>query len=1452
MTQATPKDYWISPSALHIELNAIGDPDYIQASCVSGAQILVYVKDIIGYDAGHNYRRWPLQAAPTVFNSHAEKYVYAAIPRDMSLAASAWIVFPSEQIDIYGKNEQEEQVGDEKYYYIFLQGIITSSGDNGTVQRDWKIDGRIVYGYLSSDEAISAVGSETEWYNYSSVDDEIVTLLKDLTMKEGTKFRKLFANFINVIPKGSLAFDGQGALTGIADSVSTPNTSTDKIVTPDFVNNRSISKLHDDTAEGRITFNELIMAIKGMKIGGQNSRYGVDDKANAVFNDATLEGILRVLSKVYTDHIESRTDKYEEGYSGFSLHKTANGRYRLVIDELFVRIKALFNELEIRKLSYVGGNIEIGPAGSTLHSVTNLYREGEDVPYAFRCYLIKDDGTSSTRNWWKIGDQAKCQTFNIDGSEVKNGEQTLSVDGEMITQNGELVTYDDGRGGSTGNKYYWRLVTAIGTETLSDGRLYDWIELANEKTVSLTVDGVTYTCEGMDSVFDGYDIDNMKWHEMANDYPEQGDDIVQEGNQIDAERQHFIRLNTVGENAPSIEEFSNVGARDGISPWNLSNRRMTVIAPRTGDVFVAKRFEIRTDSGTRIQVPVERGEYTEGMVCNYYDRVSYNGSLWLCVCKVGNKVNDTIYPPSEEYTLTDGSKIWLQQIKRGGDGYTVELTPSTMMITQNTEGNFNFSDNRVYYKVFAASSDITDDCKLLEATADDGCNVTTDIDSAEREYVMITSLNGQPDSGKIGIKIGLSNGDVINRELKYYVNYLGSLRNELQNYTIIFSPNVVILNESDNGTFDFEKHWVSFKVFKGKDDITPNIQLVEVAGDSDESTGYGCRADRIEDNDGNMVIAITNIIGRPEKGKIQAKFKVDGYTIVRSIDYYINWLGTFRHTIENDVSKMIAEKTTVTLNGESVTINDAVSSLEQTSNSISSRVESAVTEINGNIETVEKSLSEISQTSNAINMAVYGDDTTEYITEAAGFKMSTGSSHTYSFDDKSDLVKRMYAGAKIVAKIGVSAMSGVTNAYGSFTMKLLVNGNVIGEKTFDYEYFNYDWSTLCTLEATWGITVAVNTIELVIENNLGDWIDEDSGISDEITITSHSIKRKTIVSKEVEDGLSRTGIDITHGKITLDAETTEFTGDVNIYGTIQESNKQIDDSTRFYPIDFKDNRSISIPAQSLVVMPMYNEVKCEAGGYFKDGYTFPAFQKAGTNVTITAMPVTEIANWSCLKTKLSINGSEVKEVVALDDGLDVNKEFPKMHKYMSLVCADPRLFAKYDTTKYVDTAKTAESGYGMSISSDNQGVNFFGNMHGRFLVNGSFTRFIALLPGQILKLKSVIMYGRQDENGGPVKFSMTQGDPIVFWNVENASDFRPIHFQLDEADEGAENSNYYFFYPTSGSISPVTSGSANFLETVYGHKMLEDSMWGINGNGAHGMITGAYNKPRFYSGEILQ
>ena len=255
MTVATTRDYWISPNALHIERNAMSNPDYIQASCVSGAQILVYIKDIISYDAGHNYRRWPLQASPTVFNTHTEKYVYVAIPRD-SVTSTAMVVFPSEKLDIYGKNEKEEQIGSENYYYIFLQGILSSSGDNGTEPRDWLLGHTIHTGYLSSDEAINAGPNETEWYQYSSVDG-IVTFLKDLTVKAGQKFRELFAKAVTIVTDGYITFEGQsGKLKGIANA-DTPVESEETIVTPKYMDDKALSKSHNDKTDFDIELKNL-------------------------------------------------------------------------------------------------------------------------------------------------------------------------------------------------------------------------------------------------------------------------------------------------------------------------------------------------------------------------------------------------------------------------------------------------------------------------------------------------------------------------------------------------------------------------------------------------------------------------------------------------------------------------------------------------------------------------------------------------------------------------------------------------------------------------------------------------------------------------------------------------------------------------------------------------------------------------------------------------------------------------------------------------------------------------------------------------------------------------------------------------------------------------------------------------------------------------------------------
>ena len=610
MTQATTKDYWISPSALHIELNALGYPDYIQASCVSGAQILVYVKDIIGFDAGHNYRRWPLQAVATVFNTHTEKYVYVAIPRDMTLTASAWIVFPSEQIDIYGKNEKEEQIGDEKYYYIFLQGIITSSGDNGTVQRDWKEGGRIVYGYLSSDEAISAIPNESEWYNYS---DGIVTFLKDITMKAGTKFRQLFAKTLTIMSGGKIAFENQGEVNGVAID-STSLDSVDKIVTPNYLASQALSKINDDIAQGIIRF------MQGLKLG--NGVKGIDANGNAVLGDVQM--VDAVLRRIVSLGYNGTTQQ------GFGIVDRGDGKFRLDINDLQVWGKAVFQELEVRKLSYAGGNVYLSGSGSKIFKTEELYNEAGKLR-GWRCWLLADDGTTATQNMWRVGDQARCQTFGL----ANKQKPTRS---------------------------WWRLVTAVSEENvvlidelgneLYDGKKFAWIEIAKDN------------CE------------------LGSDVPMAGDTIVLDGNQNpnERERQGVMILETTGANTPRIVAYK------GVVGYTHEGCEVFYLSPQ-GSRIVSTSFEWVSPTGDIIHIVNYRGEWQSGVSYGYYDQVSHGNGVWLCT-----NINGSTTEPKEgnaDWQLV----MKAEKGEKGDDGvaYQVMITSDTGTVMINGSGKMTLN-----------------------------------------------------------------------------------------------------------------------------------------------------------------------------------------------------------------------------------------------------------------------------------------------------------------------------------------------------------------------------------------------------------------------------------------------------------------------------------------------------------------------------------------------------------------------------------------------------------------------------------------------------------------------------------------------------------------------------------------------------------------------------------------
>lgn len=221
---------------------------------------------------------------------------------------------------------------------------------------------------------------------------------------------------------------------------------------------------------------------------------------------------------------------------GFELISKPDGnggfKTKLEVDELFVRIKAFFARLEIREISYVGGNYCFSAAGSKIYYVEWLDASGNVIDKkkgsisdvaTFRCYLYSDDGTTATINKWAVDDQIMCRTFNID---------------EGVHEN-------------VSNKYYWRRGTGIGRGVIPS-QVKEEVELQDGDEIIETNDVPPTEYQYVDISMDDCATNS--------DYPEAEDTIVQFGNWSDAKRQGIIYLMVEGDSAPAIMEYSGVGA----------------------------------------------------------------------------------------------------------------------------------------------------------------------------------------------------------------------------------------------------------------------------------------------------------------------------------------------------------------------------------------------------------------------------------------------------------------------------------------------------------------------------------------------------------------------------------------------------------------------------------------------------------------------------------------------------------------------------------------------------------------------------------------------------------------------------------------------------------------------------------------------------------------------------
>jgi hypothetical protein len=165
MPVSSSTEHWIKPDALTINLNHFGDPDYLQVSLLAGAVVMAFKQDVIGYNAAHNYRTWPLEAANTYLETSSAYNVYARLTRS-EVNARALVIYDPILRDVEGREityEKNEETGEvkeilgepnENFYFIFLGQLSSSISEDGrSVFREWTSEYRS--GSLETNEQLN-------------------------------------------------------------------------------------------------------------------------------------------------------------------------------------------------------------------------------------------------------------------------------------------------------------------------------------------------------------------------------------------------------------------------------------------------------------------------------------------------------------------------------------------------------------------------------------------------------------------------------------------------------------------------------------------------------------------------------------------------------------------------------------------------------------------------------------------------------------------------------------------------------------------------------------------------------------------------------------------------------------------------------------------------------------------------------------------------------------------------------------------------------------------------------------------------------------------------------------------------------------------------------------------------------------------------------------------------
>ena len=312
------------------------------------------------------------------------------------------------------------------------------------------------------------------------------------------------------------------------------------------INQDIISRLDNGVIGGGYSKGVDIITTTSNKVPSNTNVYSAlksDSLYPKKLNDEVINGIY--------DFLNGITIGKSTAYTGGTWSIDKVGKTHLTTDYLYVRLKAIFETLQILNVDTIGGKLVISPAGSI--RVAYVDRIKIDAPVfkhdektdiwsisqvedaegnlvnetlnqeVYRCYFLGEQDGEEIENKWKIGDQAQAKTFN-----VKKG------------------TYH-----KVENSYLWRLVVNVSTDTVDiDGKKYHYVDLSQ------------------------IDFDS------GSDAPAPGDVLNQLGHRLnDTQRQTALVLNAVDNYAPSITLYA------GINYYTYLNKEYVEFGVYNGKAF---------------------------------------------------------------------------------------------------------------------------------------------------------------------------------------------------------------------------------------------------------------------------------------------------------------------------------------------------------------------------------------------------------------------------------------------------------------------------------------------------------------------------------------------------------------------------------------------------------------------------------------------------------------------------------------------------------------------------------------------------------------------------------------------------------------------------------------------------------------------------------------------------